>query len=131
MRFTLVLALGLVACSPTPPSPTSPTPTSPTPTSQATPAAGSGGPVAANDTVTGPASRWICGDGRSLTVTFYGEPDRAEVVFGEGGKLNLYQSMAASGVLYEDTTHSFHTKGDAALLTSGESTTTCRKENAQ
>ncbi len=84
-------------------------------------------PIVANDTILDPAAPWTCADGQALTITIYGDPDRAEIERPGGGKVVLYAAAAASGTLYQDATHSFHSKGDEALLTFGDATTMCRK----
>lgn len=91
------------------------------------PTAGAAIPPAKALPLDGPAT-WSCSDGQSVTVTLYGEPERVEILLGDGRRLTLLHTVSASGALYEATAHSFHTKGDEALLTSGAAVATCRRE---
>ena len=110
----LIVTCALAACSPTPAA------------KEAAPPPSEAAPIAAADNVIAPAAPWTCADGQVFTVTILGDPGRAQIAFGDGTRMILYQSPAASGSLYENTTHSFHAKGNEALLTSGDKTTTCR-----
>ncbi|MDX2234314.1 MAG: MliC family protein [Hyphomonadaceae bacterium] len=108
-------ALALAACSPAPP--------------RAAPVAKAAIPAATPPPA--PVSVWACADGQVLKVAFRDEPERAELVFPDGTMVALPLAIAASGALYEDAATSFHTKGAAALLTAGETSTTCRQESAE
>ena len=84
-------------------------------------------PPAVSGNILDPAMAWTCADGQTLSVIFYADPDRAEITQPDGVKLDLPEVFAASGALYDDGAHTFHTKGDEALLSFGGKTTTCRK----
>ena len=115
----LAMACVLAACSPAPASKTN---------DASTPVVVPPAPTAAdNNNFLDPASTWTCADGRTLSVTFYADPDRVEIVEPNGAKLDLTEVFSASGALYDDGAHTFHTKGDEALLTFGGKSTTCRK----
>lgn len=117
-RLAISALLAVAACSPAPEA------------KKEEPAIAVTVPVAVG-TVIAPTAPWSCADGQGFALTVYGNPDYAELVFADGARLHLSQSMSASGALYEDTTHSFHAKGDEALLIEGGRTTTCRAAGGQ
>jgi len=79
----------------------------------------------------GPAARWLCEDGRTLTVTFYAEPDRVDLAFPDGSHRTLPQAVSASGALYEADALRFHAKGDEAIFVEGEHATNCKESPAE
>ena len=118
MWRVLAMTIVLAACSPQPAPKAADTPA---------PVVVAPAPPTADNNILDPASAWTCADGRTLSITFYADPDRVEIVQPDGAKLDLTEVFAASGALYDDGAHTFHTKGDEALLTFGGKGTTCRK----
>ncbi len=82
-------------------------------------------PVTSPGTVRTPTAPWTCADGQGFAITVYGEPDHVELVFPDGARLTLPQVVAASGALYEDAGHSFHSRGREALFIQNGKTTIC------
>lgn len=119
MRAPLFFACLLAACSPQPALKAA---DAPAPVAMPAPSA-----ATAPGGLLDPSTAWTCADGQTISVTFYADPDRVEIVQPNGAKLDLTEVFSASGALYDDGAHTFHTKGDEGLLTFGGKSTTCRK----